>query len=144
MLLPHGGAGGVRPAAVATAKRSYVMRRCCSTVRAIMARPQEAPAARRRRWCTGTTGSTSSPLVTCPGTFKKLLVRAYNLLHMSDVLCACTCNLSDELMNDISTMHAYMCVFMMFFAMVDLIFLSGRNNIYMVNKPMFFSYFCDN
>lgn len=69
---------------------------------------------RRRRWCTGTTGSTSSPLVTCPGTFKKLLVRAYNLLHMSDVLCACTCNLSDELMNDISTMHAYMCVFMMF------------------------------
>lgn len=44
MLLPHGGAGGVRPAAVATAKRSYVMRRCCSTVRAIMARPQEAPA----------------------------------------------------------------------------------------------------
>uniref|UniRef100_A0A0E0RA97 Beta-carotene isomerase D27-like C-terminal domain-containing protein n=1 Tax=Oryza rufipogon TaxID=4529 RepID=A0A0E0RA97_ORYRU len=44
LLLPHGGAGGVRPAAAATAKRSYVMRRCCSTVRAVMARPQEAPA----------------------------------------------------------------------------------------------------
>lgn len=35
-------------------------------------------------------------------------------IYISDVLCACTCNLSDELMNDISTMHAYMCVFMLF------------------------------